>query len=256
MQLLISARENDKPTADTTASTFSHIPIIMGLREATLKQAYPADFYFLCLINLLVLYDKFEDAKDILQEYVDKHPFNINAIFYLKKFNQKYLNSDYIDEICTKNLISLDPGNPFIIDWIDHIKDRIERIRVLFNFVDYVHNRHSIKAWKLLATLVEELWPNEDDQKTISHVYGKFFSSYWPTYHFVYSNDSPDENPPSPECLYYKAEIYLLLKSIDKPAFIGDVKAILKKVNYELYRQLRSKMKAFKQTNDEKQEKD
>lgn len=240
----LANEEKDEQFPEEYCSSMSHISIIYGLRNIALRQAYPCDWYFLCLINMLVHYRKLEDAQDALQAYVEKHPFNINALFYLRKFNQLFLHSKSVDEQCTKNLISLDPGHPKILNWIDDLPDPVERVRVLLNFVDFIHNQHNHKAWRTLFALMNEMWPDKNQKKIICLAYEKYFSSYWPSYHFVLDS----EPVKTAKCLYYKAKCALLLRPTKLMSFTEQVADALQTINPKLEEKLRLQITFIQET--------
>ncbi|XP_054715635.1 TATA box-binding protein-associated factor RNA polymerase I subunit A-like [Uloborus diversus] len=118
------------------------------------------DIFVLKIIEMLIYYEKHDEAETVLLTYLTWNPKHINCYIYLCT----YLISYHPDSpLLMKNLevlAQLCPSDERVLMLIEKRallgKKRKKNLKYIFMFLDYPSNANNIKAWQLIANVLHQ----------------------------------------------------------------------------------------------------
>ena len=192
---------------------------------------------------MLVLFEDYEKAKELLIKYHKHYSTNQNAIIYMLKFNELYLNDLTIFKDYYNKLIILDPSNQYLLYYLDHLTLSVESLKILLHYVDFTMNKEDGHAWRLIYERLRKLKKKSPEEKEIKLYYNSVFASYWPTFHF--KTVSVKINEENCDLIFHKAFIFYYFQPIISAKFVTQIRFILmlaKNTNADILNKLLNKI--------------
>ena len=204
---------------------FTHI--CLQLRKLVTSSDYdqPLDQLLLCLVDLLILFGKSVKAKELLFDYCERQPNNLNALLYVLKFNELYLKDPNVFERFYSKLVRLDPGHRSLIEYLDQLCLPVGGLIILLGFVDHTANKDDRNAWRLIYTKLGAIETRSSEETAIRAFYTTVFASYWPVYQFT--NVSVQIKPDDCDFLFHKAHVFNYFQPRLSKNFVAQVKLVL-----------------------------
>lgn len=201
--------------------------LCLQLKKLTTSSEYdqPLDQLLLCLADLLILFGKFEKANELLFDYYERHPDNLNAVLYILRFNELHLKNPEMFQMFFNRLVRLDPGHHRLIDYLGHLCLPVGGLIILLGYVDYTANQNDRTAWKHIYTKLVAIKGCATQETAIKEFYETVFASYWPVYQFM--NVSIKLSPENCDFLFHKAYVFNYFQPKLSKKFVSQVKLLL-----------------------------
>ncbi|GIY63735.1 uncharacterized protein CDAR_460121 [Caerostris darwini] len=185
---------NDRIFKDETQasqiSELTQIPMdsIISKFKKLIRTPGDWDIFVLKLIEILNECDKAEEIEDVLHDYVESNPNNLNAHIYLCNYLNNYHPESEVLIKHLKVIADWCPSDERVLLLIEKLWNRGKEghncLQLSFMFLDYPSNEKNVKAWKLLSDI---LLKSEDSKRELEKLYWKSRRSSW---HWMYFNPS------------------------------------------------------------------
>ncbi|XP_037581954.2 uncharacterized protein LOC119465229 [Dermacentor silvarum] len=201
-------------------------------------------------MQLLLRYDRADEAEDIAEGYMDGHADDcLHAALYAQALSQR--RSPATGELVTSQRMELlhrvceaDPTNPQVLEYVQLIEQNeqgeesvIECLRLLADFVDCPDNKDSMDAWRRLCHITVLTGHSEDAAvRDCGSRLWQERGDYWLPYHFSPHLDG------SPETWILKVVFLLALgQTVGKAGgYISEVEKRLLEHDAELLEKFRA----------------
>lgn len=174
---------------------------------------------------MLVLAERFDEAKENLLMYHEQFPTNLNAVIYILKFNELYIKDDELFKKFYDILLELDQSNSLVIFYLNKVDLTMKRLKVLMNYIDFTKNKEDHHAWKALYENLISLEKDSNEEKDVKAYYQSLFASYWPTYHF--HTLTVKINKETCDFIFHKAFTFHYFQSNESFLFLSKILTIL-----------------------------
>lgn len=208
------------------------------------------DVFLTKTLELLLRYDRADEAEDIAEGYMDGHADDcLHAALYAQALSQQ--RSPATRELVTSQRMELlhrvceaDPTNPQVLEYVQLIEQNeqgeesvIECLRLLADFVDCPDNKDSMDAWRRLCHITVLTGHSEDAAvRDCGSRLWQERGDYWLPYHFSPHLDG------SPETWILKVVFLLALgQTVGKAGgYISEVEKRLLEHDAELLEKFRA----------------
>ncbi|GIX71782.1 uncharacterized protein CEXT_610951 [Caerostris extrusa] len=121
-------------------------------------QIFDKEDVFYEFIRFLNECDKAEEIEDVLHDYVESNPNNLNAHIYLCNYLNNYCPESEVLIKHLKVIAEYCPSDERVLLLIEklwnHGKEVHNCLQLSFMFLDYPSNEKNVKAWKLLSDIL------------------------------------------------------------------------------------------------------
>ncbi|XP_074607049.1 TATA box-binding protein-associated factor RNA polymerase I subunit A-like [Acropora palmata] len=196
------------------------------------------DIFVTKQVEILEYYNRSEEARKILEQYMKKNPENPNAYRYLYYFLKS--NCTNAQELCTvlEGLLQIDPTSDLDEEYVElrrqqkeQPKGLLDALASLFLKLDHAACQRCEKTWKLFADTLRVYLTTGDYKKGLDELWDKRLD-WWPPFHFR-PDQVPDRASASElewQLAQHKAEVARLFLGKENP-FSKAVQSQDKKVN-------------------------
>lgn len=138
-------------------------------------------------VRTLEHYQKFDEAKELLQKYCSLNPKNPNAHKYYYNFLCRR-NSGIDEQLEVLKILAIHvPSDPLVLTLCEHLQTKNDLpscLTYLFDLLDYDCWKNKPMPWKKLVSILEKMAPVNSLSKCLHHLWSQR-KAWWPSYHFL-----------------------------------------------------------------------